>query len=72
MTGPRPPKLVKDVDFYMEGDRLVFTAEYHLKRGFCCHSRCRHCPYGLASDPQTPKIDIIGIPSMPKPPVSGE
>jgi hypothetical protein len=23
----------------------VFTAAYHLKRGYCCNSDCRHCPY---------------------------
>jgi Family of unknown function (DUF5522) len=32
-------------DFYMEGPYLVFTAAYHLRRGFCCNSDCRHCPY---------------------------
>jgi Family of unknown function (DUF5522) len=32
-------------DFYYEGPFLVFTATYHLKRGYCCNSGCRHCPY---------------------------
>jgi Family of unknown function (DUF5522) len=32
-------------DFYMDGPNLVFTAAYHLKRGTCCNSNCRHCPY---------------------------
>ena len=32
-------------DFYFEGPFLVFTAAYHLNRGFCCSSDCRHCPY---------------------------
>lgn len=32
-------------DFYYEGPYLVVTAAYHLKRGFCCKSNCRHCPY---------------------------
>jgi hypothetical protein len=32
-------------DFYYEGPYLVFTATYHLKRGYCCNSDCRHCPY---------------------------
>ena len=32
-------------DFYMEDGYLVFTAAYHLKRGYCCNSSCRHCPY---------------------------
>ena len=25
---------------------IVFTEKYHLKRGYCCKSGCRHCPYG--------------------------
>jgi Family of unknown function (DUF5522) len=33
-------------DCYLEGPNLVFTAAYHLKRGYCCNSGCRHCPYG--------------------------
>ena len=32
-------------DFYMEGGLLVYTAAHHLKRGHCCGSGCRHCPY---------------------------
>jgi len=32
-------------DFYFEGPYMVFTAAYHLKRGYCCNSDCRHCPY---------------------------
>ncbi len=32
-------------DFYLDGHYLVFTAAYHLKRGYCCNSDCRHCPY---------------------------
>jgi hypothetical protein len=32
-------------DFYYEGPYLVFTAAYHLNRGYCCNSNCRHCPY---------------------------
>ncbi len=32
-------------DFYYEGPWLVFTAAYLLKRGYCCNSNCRHCPY---------------------------
>ena len=40
-----PPRLEPE-DYYMDGPYLVFTAAYHLKRGYCCGSRCRHCPYG--------------------------
>ena len=38
--------LVEGKDYYRdEFDRMVFTAAYHLKRGHCCDSGCRHCPY---------------------------
>jgi hypothetical protein len=33
-------------EFYFEGNNLVFSYHYHLKRGYCCRSKCRHCPYG--------------------------
>jgi len=38
-------------DFYLEGGYVVFTAAYHLKRGSCCESDCRHCPYDKLPDP---------------------
>ena len=34
-------------DFYIENGFMVFTEKYLLKRGYCCESRCRHCPYGF-------------------------
>jgi hypothetical protein len=38
-------EIVENKDFYREGDFIVFTRLYHLKRGHCCGSGCRHCPY---------------------------
>lgn len=38
---------LKPGDYYVENGFMVFTAAYHLKRGHCCESRCRHCPYGF-------------------------
>lgn len=32
-------------DYYYENGFLIFTSEYHLKRGYCCKNGCRHCPY---------------------------
>ena len=37
--------LVEGEDYYLEGEALVFTALYHLRRGYCCENNCRHCPY---------------------------
>jgi hypothetical protein len=35
-----------EADHYFDPDgKMVFTAAYHLRRGSCCKSGCRHCPY---------------------------
>lgn len=35
-------------DFYTTPEGyIVFTEKYHLKRGHCCKSGCKHCPYGF-------------------------
>jgi len=44
-------------DFYIENGLMVFTAAYHLKRGTCCGSGCRHCPY-----------DHVNVPGAQRPP----
>lgn len=38
---------VLEKDFYIDPQTglKVFTAYYHLERGNCCGSGCRHCPY---------------------------
>jgi len=45
LTSLRPQPLTEGEDFYREGAAIVFTARYHLRRGYCCASGCRHCPY---------------------------
>jgi Family of unknown function (DUF5522) len=37
-------------DFYYENGFMVFMEAYHLKRGYCCQSGCRHCPYGFMKE----------------------
>ncbi len=32
--------------YYNEQGYKVFTEKFHLKRGYCCKSGCKHCPYG--------------------------
>ena len=35
-------------DYYLSPEGfIVFTEQYHLKRGYCCKSGCKHCPYGF-------------------------
>ena len=42
--------MLEGEDYYMDGPYLVFTEAYHLKRGYCCNSGCRHCPWRLSVD----------------------
>lgn len=39
--------MLKDSEdyYFIDGGYIVFTKEYHLKRGFCCKNGCRHCPW---------------------------
>ena len=42
------PNELEPEDFYYAPEGfLVFTERYHLKRGYCCQSGCKHCPYGF-------------------------
>ena len=42
-------------DYYMsEEGYIVFPEAYHLKRGYCCQSGCKHCPFGF--DKSTGKV----------------
>jgi hypothetical protein len=44
-TAPAPAAELGTEDYYFDGPYMVFTAAYLLKRGTCCGSGCRHCPY---------------------------
>jgi hypothetical protein len=49
---PGRPVLPKDgEDFYWEGPYMVFTEAWHRKRGYCCGSNCRHCPWNHENVP---------------------
>ena len=43
---PKPQDQIENVHYYIENGFYVFTEHYHLLRGSCCQSGCRHCPYG--------------------------
>jgi len=38
-------KFDKEDYYFSEDGYIVFTEAYHLKRGYCCESNCRHCPW---------------------------
>ena len=47
MSGFNKKSKMADEDFYYSPEGyLVFTEIYHKKRGYCCKSGCKHCPYG--------------------------
>ena len=47
-------KLKLNIDYYLdEFGKMIFTEQYHLNRGTCCGSGCKHCPY-INLDPDTP------------------
>jgi hypothetical protein len=37
----------KDDFYYSKEGLIIFTEKYHLDRGYCCESKCKHCPYGF-------------------------
>lgn len=48
--------LKEGVDYYLEDGHMVFTEVFLKKRGFCCQSGCRHCPWNFSEkfDPNYP------------------
>jgi biotin synthase-like enzyme len=38
-------EFIKDIHYYLENGRVVFTTLFHLQRGSCCGNKCRHCAY---------------------------
>ena len=43
---PKRKRPVLGIDYIIDGDgRAQFTAEFLLKRGYCCEHECRYCPF---------------------------
>ena len=52
--------LKEGADYYLLPDgRLVFTAAYHLSRGYCCGSGCLNCPYNYDAVPEPRRSMLI-------------
>lgn len=46
-------KLEEGKDYYYNAEgRMVFTAHFLLKRGYCCGNGCLHCPYPKSKKPE--------------------
>lgn len=50
--------MMEEEDFYIENGYYVFTEKYHLKRGYCCKSACRHCPWNYKKNPDKSTIGL--------------
>ncbi len=56
MSGFSKRQDLGEEDYYLTPEGfIVFTEKYLLKRGYCCKSGCRHCPYGFNA--KTGKIE---------------
>jgi hypothetical protein len=45
--GSKKRQNLTEEDYYLSKEGyIIFTEKYHLKRGYCCKSGCKHCPYG--------------------------
>lgn len=52
-------ELREGTDYYLnEQGLLVFTELYHLERGYCCGSGCKHCPFDYVAVAE-PKRSIL-------------
>lgn len=47
--------LIEDIHYIIEGDRVVFTALFHIQRGQCCGNGCKNCAY----EPKYKKGNVI-------------
>ena len=43
-------KIIEGTHYYIENGLMVFTELYHIAKGYCCKSGCRHCAYGYKPD----------------------
>lgn len=49
-------------DYYFnEKGLMVFTENYHLKRGYCCGNGCLHCPYHYQNVPEPARSRLLKL-----------
>ncbi len=53
-------ELKKETDYYFNKEGLiVFTKEYHLKKGICCGNGCLHCPFEFENVPEPKRSKLV-------------
>lgn len=50
----------RDYNILPDG-RLVFTADYLLRRGFCCGNGCMNCPYEYENVPAAKREQLLSL-----------
>jgi hypothetical protein len=63
-----PSKLLPDIDYTIDGGKIILTETFLLRRGFCCNTKCRHCPY--KGERASAPIVILGFPKSPVAPLA--
>ncbi|ALJ01261.1 DUF5522 domain-containing protein [Rufibacter tibetensis] len=54
---PKPLPLEPGDYYFNEQGLMVFTEQYHRRRGYCCQSGCKHCPYGYRKNADSSPSD---------------
>lgn len=50
---------IEGIHYYInEQGLVVLTARFHLERGYCCGSGCKHCPYDYERVPE-PRRSVL-------------
>ena len=50
-------EFIKNVHYYIEGTKVIFTEAYHIQRGECCGNKCLHCPFIPKHQKDSTQID---------------
>lgn len=62
---PRRKQPVLGIDYIIDVDgRAEFTADFLLKRGYCCEHACRYCPFvpAAAATSASPPATAMPLP----------
>ena len=55
-------ELIEGIHYYVNDDgNFVFTAQYHLDKGYCCGFGCKHCPYDYEKVPEPRKSELKAL-----------
>lgn len=58
---------MKEEDYYInDHGKKVFMETYHLRRGFCCSSGCKHCPFEPKYQKGNKNVEVRELPRIPR------